>query len=69
MTSDRKHTKLTSQEQYNLYAAAYGAKKAGKPKPDYVPSSLWDISLDVLKMHINEWNAKHKRKGSTLATR
>lgn len=51
---DREHTPLTSIAERGLYGAAYGAKKAGKPKPDFVPDSVWKLSLEVLKMHLEE---------------
>jgi len=70
---DRKHTPLTSESEQGLYGAAYAAKKAGKPKPDYVPESIWELSLEVLKMHLEESKGKnlpkHVKKGKTLATR
>jgi hypothetical protein len=51
---ERKHTPLTSIAERGLYGAAYGAKKAGKPKPDFVPASVWGLSLAVLKFHLEE---------------
>lgn len=54
----KKHTPLMSQSERGLYGAAYGAKKAGKPKPDYVPQSIWELSLEVLKMHLEESGGK-----------
>jgi hypothetical protein len=37
-----------SQAQRGLFGAAYSAKKAGKPKPKFVPQSIWN--LDLTKM-------------------
>lgn len=56
--AERKHTPLTSERERGLYGAAYGAKKAGKPKPSYVPQSIWDLSLDVLSFHLEESKGK-----------
>lgn len=66
----RKHTPLMSQSERGLYGAAYGAKKAGKPKPSYVPESIWGLSLEVLAMHLQESAGKdlpkHVRKKKRL---
>jgi hypothetical protein len=58
MPDHRKHTPLTSIAERGIYGAAYGAKKAGKSKPDFVPESVWKLSLEVLKMHLEESKGK-----------
>lgn len=54
----RKHTEITSKKQKGLYGAAYGAKKKGKPKPSYVPESLWRVKQQILKAHLKEAKGK-----------
>jgi hypothetical protein len=49
----------TSQAQRGLFGAAYSAKKAGKPKPDYVPDSIWKLSLDKMKEFVGPVKKKH----------
>jgi hypothetical protein len=56
--SDRKHTPLTSEAERGLYGAALGAKRAGKPKPSYVPQSLWEESEALLAYHLKESKGK-----------
>lgn len=50
----RKHTPLTSRAERGLYGAAYGAKKEGKPTPSYVPASVAQLSMNILKGHLEE---------------
>ncbi|HHI04322.1 MAG TPA: hypothetical protein ENL45_02135 [Candidatus Woesearchaeota archaeon] len=38
-----------SEKQRRLFAAAYSAKKSGKPKPKYVPDSIWKLPLSKLE--------------------
>jgi len=54
----RKHTPLTSQSEANLYGAAYGAKKKGKPIPSYVPEGIAHLSKSVLRSHLKEKGKK-----------
>jgi hypothetical protein len=56
--SERKHTPITSKKEQGLFGAAYGAKKKGKKKPSYVPSSLWGQPMAILKMHLKETKGK-----------
>jgi hypothetical protein len=56
--SHRKHTPIVSEKQKGLFGAAYGAKKAGKPMPSYVPKSLAGESSGVLKAHLKEAKGK-----------
>lgn len=66
----RKHTPLTSEAERGIYGAAYAAKKARKEKPSYVPQSIWELSLDVLRMHLEESKGKelpeHVRKAHSF---
>ena len=64
----RKHTPLTSKAERGLYGAAYGAKKSGGPMPSYVPPSIAQLSMNILKGHLEESagrklpkKVKHKR--------
>lgn len=59
--SGRKHTPIVSKKQAGLFDAAYGAKKAGRAPPKYVPKSLSNESLEVLGAHMKEWGGKKKR--------
>lgn len=54
---NRKHTPIVSKKQKGLFGAAYGAKKAGKSKPSYVPESLWRVSQQTMKAHLKEVKA------------
>lgn len=54
----RKHTPIESEKQRRLFGAAYSYKKAGKAKPSYVPQSLWDVPLSILKAHLDESEGK-----------
>jgi len=58
----RKHTPIVSQDQYGLFIAAYEAKKSGHDRPSYVPESLWNEPLSILKCHIDDWNRKKNKK-------
>lgn len=59
--SGRKHTPIVSGRQARLFGAAYGARKAGKGKPKYVPASLWKEPASVVRAHLTEWGGKKKR--------
>ncbi len=56
--SGKKHTPITSKRERGLFGAAYGAKKKGKGKPSYVPSSLWSQSMPIMSMHLKESKGK-----------
>lgn len=47
-----------SKKQRNLWGAAYGAKKGGRKKPPYVPSSMWKQPMTTMR----EFTVKKKKK-------
>jgi hypothetical protein len=42
-----------SQSQRGLFGAAYSAKKAGKPKPKYIPQSIWNLDLTKMEEYLS----------------
>jgi len=50
-----------SKKQRNLWGAAYGAKKSGKKKPPYVPTSMWKQPMSTMR-EFTVRNKKGKRK-------
>ncbi len=61
----RKHTPLTSERQMKAMGMAYSAKKGEIPISKLRSSSrnmAEGMSTKDLKMHLEEWGRKHKRK-------
>jgi hypothetical protein len=54
----RKHTPIVSDSQRGLFGAAYSARKAGKPRPSYVPPSMYELPMKTLKAHLKEAKGK-----------
>ncbi len=53
-----------SEKQRRLWGAAYGAKKAGKSKPAYVPMSMWQEGMSTMEEFVHTVKKPKGRKGS-----
>jgi len=51
-----------SERQRRLFGAAYGAKKAGRPCPSYVPRSICRLPLKELRKWAKKVRKRKKRR-------
>lgn len=52
-----------SKKEQHLWGSAYGAKKAGKSKPSYVPTSIWNQPMDTMMEFASEVKKSKRKKG------